>query len=111
VIDQDPPHELRGESDELRTALPGNVPLIDQPQVSLMNQGRTLQGVICPLGAQLPVGKPAELAINERHQLAERTLVAGGPVDEQLCYPAVRGFIHIVAKPAFTRATRNRDYS
>jgi hypothetical protein len=82
VIDQDSSHELRGKSDELRTTLPGNVPLIDQPQVGFVYQGCALQGVILTLTAQLSVGQPAQLSVDQRHQLAERALVARGPVEK-----------------------------
>jgi hypothetical protein len=106
MIDQDSPHELCGKPYELRTTLPGHIPLIDKAQVGLVNQGRTLQRVVRALSSQLPVRKPAELCIDQRHQLAEGTLIASGPVKEELSDPAIGGFVHIVAQPA-DRATRN----
>jgi hypothetical protein len=106
MIDQDPPHELCGKSYELRTTLPGHIPLIDEAQVGLVNQGRALQRVVRALSTQLPVCKPAQLCINQRHQLAEGTLIARGPVEEELSDPAIGEFVHIVAQPA-DRATRN----
>ena len=75
-----------------------------------MNQGGALQRVVRAFGAQLSVGEPAQLRVDQRHQLAKGTLVAGRPVEEELSYPVIGGFVHIVAQPA-DRATRKPDCS
>ena len=49
----------------------------------LVNQGRGLQGVVGPLVAKLARRDAAELRIDERQQLIERSPVAATPIAEQ----------------------------
>jgi hypothetical protein len=45
VIDEDAPHHLTRDPKELAAVLPHIPPLIDQPQICLVNEGRWLQRV------------------------------------------------------------------
>jgi hypothetical protein len=45
VIDEDPAHDIRRDAEEVRAALARQVPLIDQPQVCLVDKRRRLQRV------------------------------------------------------------------
>jgi len=93
-----------GESDELRAALPVDVPLVDEAQVRLVDQRRALEGVIRALAAQLPVGETSQLPVYQGHELGERTLVAGRPGDQQLRHPRVTRFVHVLLAAPFTGA-------
>ena len=83
VIDQDPAHDLRRDTKEVRSILPIDLPLIDEPQVHLMNERRRLQGVVGPLATKLAGRNATELRIDERQQLIECTAVAATPLAEQ----------------------------
>ena len=58
VIDQNTPHNLRRDGEEVRTIGPMHVPLIDETNVSLVNQRGSLQRVILPFPAHVTAGKP-----------------------------------------------------
>jgi hypothetical protein len=46
VVDQDPAHHRRGDGEEVLAVLPSDLILVDQPQVSLVHQGRGLERVV-----------------------------------------------------------------
>ena len=52
VIDQNPAHELRGDSEEVASVLPPHV-LSNQAKVSLMHEGGGLKYVVGPLALQI----------------------------------------------------------
>ena len=83
VIDQDPAHDLRRDTKEMRSILPIDLALVDEPDVRLMNEGRRLQGVVGPLAPKLARGNAAKLRIDEWQQLVERSPVAATPIAEQ----------------------------
>jgi hypothetical protein len=83
VIDQDPAHDLRGNTKEMRSILPIALALVDEPDVRLMNQSRRLQGVVGTLAAKLTRGNAPELRIDEWQQLTKSSPVAPTPVAEQ----------------------------
>src|SRR5512134_1048529 len=83
VIDQDPAHDVRGDTKEMRPILPIDLALVDEPDVHLMNKGRRLQGVVGPLLPKLARGHAAELRIDEWQQLIERSPVAATPIAKQ----------------------------
>jgi hypothetical protein len=83
VIDQDPAHDLRRNTKKMRSILPIDLALVDEPDVRLMNKGRRLQGVVGPLVPKLARGHAAELRIDEWQQLIERSPVAATPLAEQ----------------------------
>jgi hypothetical protein len=83
VIDQDPAHDLRRDTKEMRSILPIDLALVDEPHVRLMNKGRRLQGVVGPFVPKLARGNAAELCIDEWQQLIEGSPVASTPVAEQ----------------------------
>jgi len=83
VIDQDPAHDLRRDTKEMRAILPIDLALVDEPDVGLMNQSRRLQGVVGALSPKLARGHAAELRVDEWQQLAERSAVAATPITEQ----------------------------
>jgi len=56
VIDEDAPHQLGGDAEELRAILPVGLMLVDQAQVRLVDQRRRLQSMIGSLAAQVTAG-------------------------------------------------------
>ena len=53
VVDEDPPHDLCGDTKEMRSTPPIDLPLIDESQVRFVDERRRLQGVAHPLAAKL----------------------------------------------------------
>ena len=64
VIDEHPAHDLRGDTEEMGPILPVTCPLVDEPQVRLVNECGWLQGVAGSLAAKLARRNPAQLGID-----------------------------------------------
>ena len=64
VIDEQVSHHLRCESDKVGSTAPIGLRLIDEPQISLVNQCGRLQGVSC-LVPHLPLGETSQLVIDQ----------------------------------------------
>jgi hypothetical protein len=67
----------------MRPILPVDLPLIDEPDEHLVDEGRWLQGVVSPLAAKLAGRHAPQLRIDEWQQLVERSPVAATPIAEQ----------------------------
>ena len=80
VLDQNLPHQLRADGQEMFAVLELGRALLLEPQVSLVHQGGALQGVVRAFLPQVVVRDPSEFVINERKHGAQRLLVAGVPV-------------------------------
>jgi hypothetical protein len=93
VVDENPPHDLRGDAIELRTIPPLYAPLIDEPKVRFMNERRWLQRVSGELVSKVSRRDPPQFFINLRHQLGERLIVALTPGDQQLSDVGWRGVV------------------
>src|SRR5262245_65687124 len=65
-------------------ALPFGKILLDQPQVSLVDQRSRLQRVIRTLPAQVAVSQLVKLLVYDRHQLGERGLFASASTKQKL---------------------------
>jgi hypothetical protein len=60
MVDEDPPHQLRGDAEEVRATLP--VPsLPGELEVGLVDERGGLEGVIPPLAGQVPGSELVEL--------------------------------------------------
>ena len=57
VVDQDAPHHLRGDAEEVRATLPGDAILAGEPEVRLVDQGGGLQRVVRPFAAKIRRGR------------------------------------------------------
>ena len=73
VVDEDPPHDLCGDTKEMRPILPIDLALVDESQVHLVDERRRLQGVARPLVTKLARGNAAQLGVDEWQQLIECT--------------------------------------
>jgi hypothetical protein len=67
----------------MRPILPLDVLVIDQPQISLVDQRRSLQRVPPTFVAHVMVRHPAQFLVNQRHQAVESALVAIAPIEQQ----------------------------
>src|SRR6266496_1333564 len=66
IVDQNPPHCLRGNAKKVTPVLPVDRLLVDQLQVSLMNQRGSLQCVLGVFAPQIKVGQPPQFIIDNR---------------------------------------------
>ena len=83
MIDEDAPHHLRGEAEELRAVLPRDPFLSDQPQVRLVDDSRWLQCVIPSLLPEKPRRLRAQLLIDHTKEAIASLEVSRTPCAEQ----------------------------
>ena len=57
MIDQNPAHDLRGHSEEMRPVLPVDAMLAHQPQIGFIDQGAGLERVVAPFAPHVVAGK------------------------------------------------------
>jgi hypothetical protein len=69
MIDEDPAHDLRGDTKEVRPIQPVDLPLVDEPQIRLVYECSRLQGVPDTLPSKLARGNPTELRVDQGQQL------------------------------------------
>src|SRR6185295_13246642 len=84
VIDQNPPHHLRGYAKEMSAVLPAHLCLIDQSQVSLVNQRCGLQGVTWALEPQVAIGHATQFLIDSANYVIEGFGVSTVPGNQPL---------------------------
>jgi len=83
MVDENPPHHLRGDAKKVRATLPVDVALFDKTQVRLVDERGGLEGVTVPLTVQLTRSDATQLAVDERQQAIERGPIASTPIVEQ----------------------------
>jgi hypothetical protein len=79
MIDQDAPHHVRGDAEEVGAVLPGNPVLTCEAHIGLVDERRRLQRVIKSLPTKIRRGLSSELAIDERDQIVTGSQVASTP--------------------------------
>ena len=84
VPDQNLPHQPVADGKEMSAVFELERALFLQPQVSLVPQGGALEDMVGAFLPQIAVHDPSEFVINQRKQGAQRFVVAGTPVREQL---------------------------
>ncbi len=91
----------------MRSVLPAHATGVHQPQVSLVDQRRGLQGVVGALLAHVSMRQPVQLPVDDRDQLVESRLFSIAPSQEQLRYFVGRGCRHETnLQPAATEELR-----
>jgi len=76
VVDQDTPHQLCGDAQELLPIFPTNFSLIRQAKISLMHQGSSLQGVIAALPPQVVRRQTPQFRVEQHDQLGRGLVIA-----------------------------------
>ena len=84
VIYQNPTHHLRCHVEELCAILPAGARLIEEAEVSFIDQRRGLQRVSRMFPPQVMMGQAAQIVVNESDQPVERCPFAVAPVDKQM---------------------------
>ena len=83
ALHQNLPHRERRDGEEVRAVLPVVRVLGDQPDVGFVDERRRLQRLPGLLAAEVRRGQPAQLVVDERHQLRDGLVVAGSGSREQ----------------------------
>jgi hypothetical protein len=86
VIHEQVAHDARRDREEVCAVLPFEVLLVDEAQVSFVDERRRLQGVARGLPAQVAPGDAAQFVVDHRQQLVECALITLTPSHEQLSY-------------------------
>ena len=84
MIHQHSSHQLRGDAEEVTSILPIDLPLIEEPQIRLVDDGGDLQTIVSPFAAQAARSEDTQLVMDERHKAIERFSAAAVPRMEQL---------------------------
>ena len=97
VVDQDAPHEPRGDGEKVGAILP--LYLIDprQTQIRLMHQRGRVEGVAFVLAAELAVREAVQLVVHDGHETIERLGPACGQLVQEL--GDVRSLGHVAPLP------------
>jgi hypothetical protein len=75
VIDQNLTHGPGGAANEVGLRLPVKLPRPEEPQVSLVNESRGLQGVVDPFPAHVMARQPPQLLVNKLREALSGLLV------------------------------------
>src|SRR5262249_51554514 len=108
IANQDLAHRSRRNSEKVRAVLPAWIGLIGQAQVSFVNQRRRLQRVARPLPTQMMMRNPPQLAINQRSQFRESSLVAVTPLHQKIGHSLLGDRWHV--HNFFSQATKRKEF-
>jgi hypothetical protein len=86
MVDEDMPHYLGGNGEEVRAVLPLDALLVHESQVSLVYECGSLKGVTGPLSSHVPASEAAQFRVYDRHQFVQRGFVAFAPLNQQPGY-------------------------
>jgi hypothetical protein len=78
VIAQDLPHNVAGNTQEMRPAAKAGLVLLDEPDIGFMNERGRLWRIPGPLVPKMACSQFAQLRINHWHQAVQRILVPVG---------------------------------
>jgi hypothetical protein len=71
-LDEDSPHRLRRNGQEMRTILPMDPVHIEQADICLVDERRRLKRMVRPFTLHVALGEDAQFLVNERDELVER---------------------------------------
>jgi len=84
MIHENASHDGGRNSEKVRPALPVDLFQFGEPEISLMNQRRRLQGVMAAFVAQTRRGDPAKLLVNKRYEPLFSRFVSSFQLEEEL---------------------------
>jgi hypothetical protein len=95
MVDQNMPHELRREAEELSAVLPLRLTLANETKVGFINQGGALKCVVGAFAPKMTPRQAAQFVVNQRNQSLSRALISLAPIQEKLADPFGRRRIHV----------------
>lgn len=69
VVDEDPPHDVCRNREELRPILPSDLTLVNDPEVGLVDQRRRGHRVVRAFPLKIATRQPTQLAVNRLDQI------------------------------------------
>jgi hypothetical protein len=84
VVDEHASHQARGDAHEVRAILPLNVTGAGEAEKRFVHERGRLERVAFPLAPHAAARQSPQLGFNQRHELAERAVVAVAPRSQQL---------------------------
>lgn len=100
MIDEQSSHQTCNYGEEVRTIFPRHV-CANEANVRFVDQCGGLQRMLRTLVPHVVPGEASQIAVNQRHQLIERVLVAVAPIAKQTGYVArARGGLRFYGKHA-----------
>ncbi len=94
VVDENLPHELRRDSEEVSAVLPLWQGLLGESDVSFVDKSGALQGMTWALLAEVVPGNAAQLTVDQRQKQIERSFVSGAPPHQKLSNLIGRTALH-----------------
>ena len=82
-VHEDAAHQPRRHGEEVDAVLPVDLLRANQAEIRLVDERGRLQAVANPLARHAAFGDAVQLAMNERDQLLERSVITATPVHEQ----------------------------
>ena len=82
IVHENAPHDLGGHTEKMGAVLPRGGALIDEAQISFMDEAGRLQGVVRAFSLQILAGELAQFFVDERHEASRCLAVASAPIDK-----------------------------
>ena len=89
VIHQNAPHRLRGNREEAVAVGGGELTLLQETEVDLVDQRRGRERVAGRLAPELPAGHLTQLVVDQRHEALQGVTIARAPAFKPLCDMAI----------------------
>lgn len=86
VVNENVPHDLRGDAKKMSAIFPLRLLLLNEAKIGFVYERRTLKGMVGAFAAQMATGQTAQLAIHKRNQRFAGTFVSLAPIAEKLAY-------------------------
>jgi hypothetical protein len=83
MINQNLPHQMRGDSHKVSPVLEWNSTLFLEPKKGLMDECRTLQRMVGALSSHIVMREPAKLFINQGQRGAQRIVISRMPLPQE----------------------------
>ena len=90
VVHQNAPHRLSGNREEAVAVRGGELTLLQETEVDLVDEGCGRERVTGRLAAKLPPGHLTQLVVDERYESLQRFTIACAPARKPLCDLATR---------------------
>lgn len=78
-VNQDSPHQLGADREEMRPTRPAGSPNVDEPDIQLVDESGRLKRGARLFAGHVVVGESMELSVDERYQPVARAFIAGSP--------------------------------
>ena len=103
VIHQNAAHRLSRNGEEAVAVRGGELTLLQETEVDLVDEGGGRERVAGRLATKLSAGHLTQLIVDERHQSLQRVVIACAPARKPLCHLAIGHDSPVAGKPRLQR--------